>query len=197
MKHLYLLSFFILIFALSAFLSADYPNLLGLENDDKYLSKAENLVNQILTETALEVESLDKIKVSGEMVSMPGGIVKTMGLSFNSYEKLSKEEIRKKTVQLAEKLLQNINSNKEIPPFLAKSPFTINEIEISIYNHDQQGNWPYDPEIGNAHFNRGKITYSTYDPDKKFGNKNEFVESYEEALLIVQNGSQSQKEKAD
>jgi hypothetical protein len=109
-----------------------------------------------------------------------------MGLEFDSRQRLSKQQIRKLLIEFSKELLHNINTNEEIQPYLTKIPFTLENIQIIIYNHDEQGDWIYDPEIGVGRVHRGLISYSTNDPDNEFGYKNNFEETYEEALKLIQ-----------
>ncbi|MBA3602347.1 MAG: hypothetical protein H0W50_01580 [Parachlamydiaceae bacterium] len=194
MKFIFFIFFCLFVCILSFYLSVDFRDkiLYWFDNDDKHLSKEERLVNQILYETSSSIEKTHQIKNFGTLISMPGGRIQKLGLSFNSYQKLSKEKMRTYLLEFGEKLLHNITLNEEIQPFLNERPFTIENVEIYIYNHDEKGHWPYDPEIGLAHLYRGKVIFKTYHhDDKKFGNKNESEETYEEALQLVPRGDKS------
>jgi hypothetical protein len=164
------------------------------QSDDKYLSKAEQSVNQILYETSSSINKKYKINTVGSSASMPGRDVRQLGLEFETRQRLTKEQLRKLLIKLGEELLHNINSNEDIQPYLTKRPFTLENIQIIIYNHDQQGYWLYDPEIGVGRVSRGLISYSTRDPDKEYGYKNTFEETYEEALKLIQEQDHPHKE---
>lgn len=54
-------------------------------------------------------------------------------------------------------------------------------------------NEPQDPLIANAEISEEILTFLTSDPKQKWGYKNEFEETYEEALEIV-NSQQNKKQ---
>jgi len=62
-----------------------------------------------------------------------------------------------------------------------KRPFTIKDIEITIYNHDKNGHGLKDPEISVVSISDGILEYNTIDPEDSFSYKNKFKETYEEA----------------
>ncbi len=64
-------------------------------------------------------------------------------------------------------------------------PFTIENIQIIIYNHDKNGREVYDPEISTAEISQGILSYQTADSNDTFKYKNEFTETYEEALKAI------------
>ena len=195
MKFFYVFLFIAFSYIFSLYISTNTQEKIMYHHDnkDKHLSKPSIIVNKILDETSLYVEKKYKIQTVGKGVSMPGGTVKKLSLSFNSYENLSKDQLRKITLDFIEKLLNNINSNSDIQPFLVKRPFTIENVSFFIANYDSKGYQLNDPEIGYSYYSNGKLVYKTYDPEKEFGYKNEFEETYEEALQLVQKGNQNQK----
>jgi hypothetical protein len=196
MRFFYFLSFLLIIGVLFSFLPVDFRDkiMFPFQSDDKYLSKAEQSVNQILYETSSSINKKYKINTVGTSASMPGRDVRQLGLEFETRQRLTKEQLRKLLIQFGEELLHNINSNEDIQPYLTKRPFTLENVEIIIYNHDQQGYWLYDPEIGIGHLYKGKIEYNTHDPDKEYGYKNTFEETYEEALKLIQEQDHPHKE---
>lgn len=127
-----------------------------------------------------------------EMSSRTSGIVGTpyyfevLGLGFSSYRVLSKDEGRKMLIDCAETLLKEINSNLNLLPFLKPSPFTINNVEIAIYDYQPDGQLAYYPDILIFAFRDGEITYRTKVPEHQFGYHTEEIETYEEAKRIIQ-----------
>jgi hypothetical protein len=194
MKFIYLFSLLFIVCAFTSALQNIFPckSLFCFDNEDKHLTKADRLVGQILSQTAKSVDKKYKISACGTGISMPGGIVKEMGLAFDADQKFSKDQLRILLLQISEELLQNINSNVEIQPFLVKKPFTIENVEIIIYNKDN-GRFIYDPEIAVAAIDSGQVVYHTNDPENKFDYKNSYDESYQEALEIVQKGELEKK----
>jgi hypothetical protein len=164
------------------------------QSDDKYLSKAEQSVNQILYETSSSINKKYKLNTGGTIVSMPRGNIKSLGLSFDSRQNLSKEQMRKLLIQLSGEFLHKINTNEDIQPYLTKRPFTLENIQIQIFNHDEHGNWTSDPEIGIGRVSQGGISYSTYKPNNEYGYKNNFKETYEEALKLIREQDHPHKE---
>ena len=60
-------------------------------------------------------------------------------------------------------------------------------VEIIIYNSDENGRDVSDPEISTARISQGNLIYRTTDQDDKFKFKNRFEESYEEAIKSISN----------
>mgnify|MGYP000219838679 CR=1 FL=1 len=149
--------------------------------------KASASVGEILDKTATVIEKKYKIKTSGSGISMPGGIVKKLALAFTTKNSLSKNDLRKLLIEFGEELLQQINNNKNIQPFLETAPFTIENVQIIIYNHDKDNRNLFDPEISTAELSAGFLTYRTTSPDNPLRFNNEFKETYEEALEALQN----------
>ena len=80
-----------------------------------------------------------------------------------------------------------MNENEEIQKFLKEPPFSIKNIQIIIYNHDKEGREVYDPGIATAQISRGILTYRTVDSTDTFKFKQQFEESYQEALKALSN----------
>ncbi len=117
---------------------------------------------------------------------MPGGPVRELGLAFDTEGPFTKEYIRQLLIEFAHELLNQINSNEEFRPYLIKYPFTIENVQIIIYNSDKKGEMVFDPEIGVANIMLGKLNFRTYDPESEYcKTKNEFSETYEEALELL------------
>ncbi len=148
--------------------------------------KASKSVGEILDSTTKVIQKKYKLNACGSGISMPGGIVQELGLAFTTKNTLSRNELRKLLIEFGQELLQQINNNKNIQPFLKTAPFTIKNVQIIIYNHDQMGYDLFDPEISTAEISDGVLTYRTSDLITNRFN-NEFRETYEEALKAVQN----------
>lgn len=146
------------------------------------ISKGEQLVNGILTKTAINLEKKYNIKSCGTGAAMPGGPVKEHTLCFETKSMLNKEQLRKLLIILAQELLTQVNENNEIQEFLKERPFTIKNIQIILYNHDKEGREVYDPNISGAQIAQGILTYRTVNKSDTFKFKDQFEESYDEAL---------------
>src|SRR5262249_1376370 len=125
------------------------------------------------------------IKPCGMGAAMPGGPIQELILCFDTKQPYTKEELRGLLIKSAQELLNHISQNNEIQQFLMIRPFTINNVQIIIYNHDENGMGLQDPEISTAEISEGILTYRTIDPEDTFKFKHQFEESFEEALRIM------------
>jgi len=93
--------------------------------------------------------------------------------------------LRRLLIESANELLKQVTENEEIQQFLRERPFTIKNVQIIIYNHDKKGREVYDPGIATAEISEGVLTYRTVDSADTFKFKQQFQESYEEALKAL------------
>lgn len=154
-------------------------------NQEYHLSRGEQLVNSILGKTAKIIKDKYNLKPCGEGAAMPGGPIQKLALCFDTKYPYTKEKLRELIIKTAQELLNQVNENKEIQEFIKEPPFTINNIQIIIYNHDKNGRSLRDPEISNAQILQGILSYSSIDPQDSFKYKNEYEETYEEALKAL------------
>jgi len=143
------------------------------------------IAGEILQQTEVFAHKRYPLHACGTIMMMPSGNVKEIGLCFQAKTFLTRDHLRILLLECGEKLIQQINSNQPFQKFLNKRPFTMKEARIIIYNIDKSGDEPLDPLITNAEISGGVLTYLTQDPKKKWTYKNEFQESYEEALEII------------
>ena len=155
-----------------------------LTSCDDY-SKDVQLVNQVLSTSVKIIQKKYNIRACGSGVSMPGGPIQKLILSFSSNRPFLKEELRKILISAAHEMVQLVNNNKEIQQYLFQAPFTEKNVQIIIFNYDANGRGVFDPEIAVAEISRGTLAYATKDSQKTFGYKNEFTETYEEALNAI------------
>lgn len=148
-------------------------------------SKREQLVNSILAETAKIIEKKYNIKPCGVGAAMPGGPIQELTLCFDTKSIYTKEQLRESLVISAQELLRQVNEKNAIQEFLKERPFTIKNIQIIIYNHDKNGKEVYDPNISGAQVAQGILTFRTVDKSDTFRFKDQFEESYEEALKAL------------
>jgi len=127
-----------------------------------------------------------KINTIATNISMPGGIVKLLGLDFQVQGPLSKEEIRKILIALVQDFLVSVNSNEKIKPYLENYPFEIKNIEITLFFIDSQRMELLDPNIGIAKVSSGSLSYKILAKTNGILSiKSLSKESYEEALQIL------------
>lgn len=148
-------------------------------------SKGEQLVNNILAMTTKVIKEKYDIKPCGMGAAMPGGPIQELTLCFDTKYPYTKEQLREILINSARELLSKIQANNEIQEFLKDHPFTIRNIEIIIYNHDENGGSLCDPEISIARISQAALIYRTIDFQDSFKYKNEFKESYEEAIKSI------------
>lgn len=150
-------------------------------------SEASIQVDKVISCAEKIIEKKYKIIACGTGIGMPGGIVEELGLAFHTDRTITKAELRILLINCAQILLHEVISNIKIQPFLIKTPFTIKDVEIIIYNHDKNGRSSYDPDVSVASISGGVLEYRSIDPDNPFNYKNIVEETYEEALKIYQN----------
>ena len=165
------------------FLGALMPH----EKNNRSISPQEKLVNIILENTEVIIEKRHHIKACGAGVAMPGGVVKELVLAFTTKGQFSKEHLRKLLIDCAQEMVLQAKLNSEIEDFMEKPPFSIKNVQIIIYNHDKEGRGLRDPEISTAQIAKEVLTYRTIDPEDEFQFKNEFKETYDEALKLIGN----------
>lgn len=117
-----------------------------------------------------------------------------IGLQFQIFRPLSKDEGRKILIDSAEELLTAINTTPEMLSFLEPSPFTYLNVEIVIFTYHSNGQSTYYPDIAVFADRRGIIRFATEREDMKYDYYTEEEETFEEALKIVQAQAQPQAE---
>ena len=162
-----------------------------LKKHEEYLpSKAEQLVNITLDETAKMISKKYQLRPCGAGVSMPEGPIRWLTICFDTETTTTKEDLRKLLINSAQIVVNYISSNEEIQPFLKVRPFTVEHVQIIIYNHDRKGYNVYDPGISTAEISDMMLTYKTTDAEDTFKFKNRFKETYEEALRKIEEGEE-------
>ena len=131
------------------------------------------------TATQLEKEKgLWAIGTPGQMYND----IEEIGLEFEYFHLVNLEEARELLVYAIQVFLNNINSNKEVRPFLHNYPFTTKNIEIRIWISQKSGE---DPPLGNIEFialRQNKLTYQLTRTIKPGPWPILYEETYEEAL---------------
>jgi hypothetical protein len=152
--------------------------------EDPYLSDAEKGVNTLLAQAAKQLEKKYHMKVIGEGAGMPRRVINLLILSFRINGSLTQDEARKLLVECVEEFLQIANSDEKIRPYMKNFPFTPENLDLSVFIYDKNGQDIYNPALGLAASRHGKLFYKTYNKGS-FGYASEIEESYEEALKIV------------
>lgn len=149
-------------------------------------SKGEQLVNVTLAEAARTIKEKYDIKPCGMGATMPGGPIRGLTLCFDTKYPYTKEQLRELLIKSVQELLKQVNENNEIQEFLKERPFNLKNVQIIIYNSDEDGREVYDPGISTAEISQGILTYQTVDAADTFKYRQEFTETYEEALKASQ-----------
>lgn len=113
--------------------------------------------------------------------------VKLVSFDFNCPNIVDKDEARLLLITIVEFFLERINENEEIRPYLSNYPFEIKNVIIILSFMTKNGDQIFDPFIATAICMQGKILYATNDPNNSLARKNKFIETYEEALAILEN----------
>jgi hypothetical protein len=132
------------------------------------------------------IEKKYKLTCIGSGGKAFGGPITKFSLSFDIRAPLSREQLRKLLIDCSKDFLAIVNTDKEVQPYLAQKPFTLENIEITIFNHDINGRTTFDPVIIVARISEGILNFRTNDPDKKYAYKENYKETYEEAVKLIQ-----------
>ena len=109
-----------------------------------------------------------------------------MSLSFQRFgSHLNEEDARKLIINCSNDFIESINNDETIRPFLKIYPFSAKNIDLTIYNYQENGRWIYYPDIFIENNAEGKIAFYTKDESEKYGYKTEKYETYEEAVAIL------------
>jgi hypothetical protein len=116
-------------------------------------------------------------------------------IDFKTQGPKSLEELRELIIDITEDLLSRYNTNEEIRPYLKNYPFTVMNLDLSILLCDENGksyrNTGSDRERLRVVYQRdGIISYQILNDEKPFPQE-VYVETYEEALMIVRNKKNS------
>jgi len=148
------------------------------------ISRGEQLVNITLSNSSKLIKQKYNIDPCGSGAAMPGGPIQVLTLAFTTKGPYNQDELRKLLLSSSNDLVNQVTQNSEMQQYLKNPPFTIKNVQIIIYNHDKNGGSVYDPEILTAGISNGFLTYRTIESDKNFRMKNQYKESYEEALQM-------------
>ena len=107
--------------------------------DDPYISHEEKHANRILATTAKIIADKYGIRLGGSGLAMPGGNLKEFTLCFGTKKPLRKDELRILVLGSAQELLRHINADQEIQRAMIVYPFTEKNVDIVIYNNDENG----------------------------------------------------------
>ena len=143
------------------------------------------IADKLMKQSSKRLEKKYKLHRAGITGGM-FGCIKLMGLSFQLSRPMNKDEARAMIVDCVQSFLEDVNKDKTIRKYLQVYPFDAEHIEVTIYMRTPDEGALYYPDLTVVTARRGKITYYTKDSKIKFGYKTEEVESFEDAVKIVQ-----------
>jgi hypothetical protein len=134
-----------------------------------------------VAKTLIKRHNMDWIATSAGMM----GSVYMIGFSFQINHPMDRNEARCRLVDCVEELIQAVNENVEIRPFLKNYPFTTKNVKIAIFISQPDGTNVYDPDFSVVSIcESNEIIFYTNEPNK-IPYKNEYHEPYQEALSLV------------
>lgn len=176
MRVAILLVFFAVILTLS-------PSLKGHKKGVNYV----NLACKLNMGAAKKLAKRHGMKIVHESSGLMDS-VNMLGFGLDINRPLTREEARVILLDCIQELITTVNENEQIRPFLKNYPFTTKNIRVSVYSSQPDWGFVYDPYITVASISESNEVYyrtKDKDPAKKYVYKNEYHESYEEALALV------------
>lgn len=152
------------------------------------MSKQSKIVHRIVREVSDKYEKKYKLSFSGISLAAPRGIYNDIGISFDYKGILSKDQARKILVESATDLIEKINANEELRPYLKNYLFTGGNVTINIFFHSLDGKSIYYPEMTIVSFYSDTLRYKYDSPDTEHIADYYLVEkeSLEEARQILE-----------
>jgi hypothetical protein len=142
---------------------------------------------KLLHKLSKKMERQFNMSVIGSNVGMPGGVIQLLGLEFQIYKKLTKDEARKILIECSREFLIEINRDENIRNNLKNYPFTDKNIEITLYIYEPSRESIYYPDIDTAAMNQGRLKFTTTDKENIHVYKTREYELFDEALKIIEN----------
>ena len=102
-------------------------------------AEEQGLVENILYNTAKIIEKKYHMKPVEAGAAMPAGEINKFHMSYEVHSSLSKNQLRVLLLNISNVLLNQITANVKIQTYLVKTPFTIENVKIIIFNYDKDG----------------------------------------------------------
>ena len=116
-----------------------------------------------------------------------GDEIEEVSLQYLSHKKMEIPEVRKVFVESVENILDLVNSDEKVDPYLKKGPVSLDQLNVSIGFADNNGELFEPPYIAYAYLYEQKIYYCYHDNlFGKFIIEEDIEESYYDALQLVQ-----------
>ena len=147
------------------------------------------LVDKILKTVATKMKIETGLIPCGTTAQMLNQI-QTIGLLFDYHQPLTVEEGRELVIKAAEKLLQEINMNKQIHPYLSHFPFSPKNVVIKIYVQQPNGSGFGHDQVCVFSLRNAVIDYKIELSEPPFI-QTIHSETYEEALQLLNQENRS------
>lgn len=157
----------------------------SLSSGCDHRSEKQIIAHKVIYKTAKILLERHQLKYIGMLEEGDANFYKRIGIHFQILRVLDKDEGRKILMDSIEVLLNEINSDLNLKPYLNEYPFTVNNIEIEIFTYFPDAKFAYYPNIGIFSLNRGQIKFLSLPAEKSYGYASREVETYEEALKII------------
>lgn len=161
--------------------------MLHLLNGYEYeYSEQYELVGKILEKTSKKLEKKYQMSTCGSGIGMPNGIVGMLALSFEKVGPLTKDEGRKIVVNCVQEMMNAVNTNEQIRPFLKNFPFKPTNVEIAIFLRDKSRDFIYEPDYGIISATNGDVNYRFTKIENPLRFSADIEENFDDALKSVQ-----------
>jgi len=150
------------------------------------------IAGNLMKTTADRLAIKHKLHLGGLTKGMMG-CVKLMGFTFQLNRKMGKDEARAMLVNCVQEFLADINQNESLRKDLQVYPFDAKHVEIVIFLSTYDYGDLYYPDLSVIAARHGELTYFTHDSEHEFKYKTREVESFEDAVKIVQSQNPPQK----
>jgi hypothetical protein len=154
-------------------------------NSTYNISENEKMILSVEKLAGKQIATRNEMQYMGSGGGMKDGKIRMSSLSFSIPKPLRKKEARRLIVACIQEYLQIINQNEELRTALLHFPFTIEDVELTVYSKYPDGRKVYDPYIGVVFSGNNTIYYRSNDPANEYKYKLREEETFEEALKIL------------
>ena len=116
--------------------------------------------------------------------------IRMMAMSFDYYQEVDLQTARELIVYALKEYLSDINTNKEVKPYLQNYPFTAKNVEIRIWISKPDRSTPSPGKIQYMSAINGILDYYTRE-ENQHSRKTICEETYEEALEVISSESKT------
>jgi len=154
-------------------------------NEPTSTAPYETRIDEIQSSFIAQVKKKYDLSLEAFGGSMMDNEISKISLYFEGNNHLKVNEARSLYVTLSEMLLNNINQDKVVRPYLHDYPFTIENFDLRLSFYDKQGRRVSEENVCLIFYVKKKIYYCAYNPHaEKLGDElaDLHEETYEAAL---------------